>query len=97
MLQKVGAIWYHIPIQAGKAGTKIIEDTSEALDGHELLGVGSGKGSKPNSLITDVQGRLKQAYTFWRDTLQAPGPVLDLGDVLLKWATPPTSSCCVFS
>ena len=71
---------YHMPIQAGEAGTKIIEDTSEAFDGHELLDLGrcwEWEGSIPNSQITDVQGRLKQAYMFWRDTLQASSPVLD--------------------
>ena len=48
---------YHMPIQAGEAGTKIIEDTSEAFDGHELLDLGRCwelEGSIPNSQITDV-------------------------------------------
>ena len=27
--------------------------------------------------MTDVQGRLRQAQLFWRDTLQTPSPILD--------------------
>ena len=67
----------HMPM-ADQTGTKILKDTLEALDRHKLCRCPwEWEGSKPNLQITDIQGRLKQACTFWRDTLQAPSSVLD--------------------
>ena len=34
------------------------------------------EGLEPKPKITDVQRRLLQAYTFWKETLHAPGPIL---------------------
>ena len=45
--------------------------------------------------ITDVQGRLKDKVSFWRDTLQAPQPVVDCiteGCKLLLLSMPPQFS-----
>ena len=57
-----------------------MEGDSEALEGQDLSELGrcwelEGFGSvnlTNSGQIVDVQGRLRQAYTFWKDTLQAP-------------------------
>lgn len=73
-------IEYHKPAQVARTEYRITEDTLETLEGHELFDLGKCwelESSESHSQVTDIQGRLRWAYMFWNDTLQAQGAVLD--------------------
>ena len=62
--------------QVCKAGASFSE-TLEGLDLSELGRCWELERSETHVQVADVQGRLSQAYTFWKDTLHAPELVLD--------------------
>ena len=64
-----------IPTQACKAEANLLE-TLEGLELSELRRYWELKRSETHAQVTDVQGRLSKAYTFWKNTLHAPELVL---------------------
>ena len=64
--------------QSSSVGGDVMVCLGERAEGPELLELGRYWGVEHDlEQITDVQGRLKDKVSFWRETLQAPGPIID--------------------
>ena len=69
-------------------------DPDELYDQQDIDKFWETEASGLSSQITDVQGRLRQNVSFWKDILHAPAPVIDCIEngyrLPLKFLPPPS-------
>ena len=64
--------------QSSSAGDEVMACSGEHVEGPELFELGRyWELEHDPEQITDVQGRLRDKVSFWRETLHAPGPIID--------------------